>query len=352
MISAVVINWNGKHYLEDCLESVLGQSPSPDEVLLVDNHSDDGSREFAADRFPQVRVVDVGYNAGPAYARNFGVEAAKYGRVLLLDNDVTMQPGALSSMVATLEANPEVAVVQPRSVCADRPDTVHYDGTDIHYLGLLVLHNWFAPLVDAQEPDSQNGGLVALCFVTEREEFLSVGGFNPDLFILFEDTDFAWRLRMTGVQIRLDTSAIVHHGGGTKNLSLRGAQSTYPAQRVYLHSRNRWVVLLTCLHWRSLLFLMPAELAFEAVQFLFACGKGRPLAWVRGKLALARLLPRVWKFRRGTQRRRQVPDRELLVADPLVLNPGLAERGLTRVARSCMDFGFATWWKIVRRLCG
>ena len=352
MISAVVINWNGKHYLEDCLKSVLCQSPSPDEVVMVDNHSDDGSREFVAERFPQVRVVDVGYNAGPAYARNLGVEAARYDRVLLVDNDVALQEGALRSMVATLEANPEVAVVQPRSVCADRPDTVHYDATDIHFLGLLVLHNWFVPLAEAKEPVGDNGGLVALCFLTERERFLRIGGFNPDLFILFEDTDLAWRLRMAGEQIRLDTGAIVHHGGGTKNLSMRGAQAEYPPQRVYLHSRNRWMVLLTCLHWRSLVFLMPAELTYGMVQFLFACAKGHPLAWLRGKFALLRLLPRVWKFRSTTQSRRQVPDRELLVARPLTFNPGLAERGLARIVRSCMDAGFAGWWKMVRRLCG
>ena len=104
MITAVVVNWNGVHYLEECLQSILEQDPPPAEVLLADNHSDDGSREFVAERFPSVRIVDTGDNQGPGKARNAGVENASHDRVLLVDNDVILEPGALRSLVATFDA--------------------------------------------------------------------------------------------------------------------------------------------------------------------------------------------------------------------------------------------------------
>ena len=116
MISAVVINWNGRHYLEGCLDSLLAQRPAPDEIILVDNHSDDDSREFVGERYPDVRIVDTGYNAGPAYARNMGVAAARNDRVLLIDNDVTMETGALVRLNDTLDASAAAVIVQATPV--------------------------------------------------------------------------------------------------------------------------------------------------------------------------------------------------------------------------------------------
>jgi hypothetical protein len=352
VISAVVINWNGKHYLEDCIGSLLAQDPPPDEIIFVDNHSDDGSREFVAEKFESVRVVDTGYNAGPGYARNMGVTSAQHERVLLIDNDVTMQPGALASLVGTMDANPDAALVQARSLVGADTDLVHYDGTEIHFLGLLVLHNWFTPVAEAKGPPQPNGGLVALCFLADRGKYMDSGGFNSDLFILFEDTDLAWRLRMRGEQILLDEGALVLHGAGTKDISMRGAEAKYPARRIYLHSRNRWLVLLTCLHWRSLLFLAPAQLGYELVQFGFAIAKLHPVAWFHGKVDLIRFLPRAFGWRRAAQSNRSVPDRELLVAGAFTLNPGLSDRGLSRVLHACMGGCSTAWWKVFGRFCG
>lgn len=352
VISAVVINWNGRHYLEACLDSLRGQEPAFEEILLVDNHSDDGSREFVEARYPEVRILDTGYNAGPGYARNMGVQASSCERVLVIDNDVVMQPGCLTSLASTMAEHPEAAVVQARSVCADDPQTVHYDATDIHYLGLLVLHNWFRPLAEATVPTDDVGGLVALCFLVDRNQFLASGGFNADLFILFEDTDLAWRLRMAGCQIRLDAEAIVLHGGGTANISMRGPGAKYPARRIFLHSRNRWLVLLTCLHWRSLLVLAPAQLAYGCVQFVFACVRLHPLAWLHGKLSFLRYLPRAWRWRQVAQAARRVPDRELLVGGPLTLNPGLADGGLTGGVYGLMNGCFRLYFGLFGRFCG
>lgn len=350
--SAVVTNWNGRHYLAECLDSLRSQEPGLEEILLVDNHSEDGSREFVEQHYPEVRILDTGYNAGPGYARNMGVQAARCERVLLIDNDVVMKPDCLASLNTTMSSHPGAAAVQARSVCADDPATVHYDATDIHYLGLLVLHNWFRPLADASTPSGGVGGLVALCFLVDRDRYLASGGFNADLFILFEDTDLAWRLRMAGHEIFLDPGAVVLHGGGTKNISMRGAGAEYPARRVFLHSRNRWLVLMTCMHWRSLLVLAPAQLAYGCVQFVFACVRLHPLAWVHGKLSLLFYLPRVWKWRRAAQAARCVPDRELLLDGPLTLNPGLADAGLAGRLKGAMNLGFSCYFRLLGRFCG
>ena len=94
VLTAIVVNWNGEDYLPDCLNALLAQDPAPDEVIVVDNHSDDGSRAVVADRYPQVRVVDTGVNGGPCHARNVGAAHASHERVLFVDNDVVLHAGA------------------------------------------------------------------------------------------------------------------------------------------------------------------------------------------------------------------------------------------------------------------
>lgn len=352
MVSVVVVNWNGESYLPDCLAAILAQVPAPQEVLVVDNHSEDASRELVAARFPQVRVIDLGSNAGPGAARNRGVEAATHERVLCVDNDVILQPGVLAAMTATMDEHPAAAMVQARSVLAAEPSTVHYDGADLHYLGMLLLHNWYRPLSEARLPDRSMGAGIGLCFLTRRTPFLAVGGFFEPMFFFFEDNDFAYRLRLRGHEVRLAEGAVVFHRGGTTGLSMRGDKPAYPPRRTYLHSRNRWLLLLACLHWRTLLLTLPAQLAYAAVHFAFAVRQGHTGAWLAGKWGLLTLLPTTWRRRREVQRTRVCSDRELLLATPFTFNPHIGKRGAGAIARRGMDAFFGTWWRCVRWACG
>jgi hypothetical protein len=228
---------------------------------------------------------------------------------------------------------------------------VHYDAADLHYLGLLVLANFFAPLAEARAPAGPVGAAVGLCALVRRAAFQQVGGFHEQLFFYFEDTDFAWRLRLAGHRLRLAPDAEVLHRGGTAGLSLRAGRRLPPA-RTYYHSRNRWAVLLTCLHARSLLDLLPAQAVYTAFHFAFALSHGHGLAWCRGKLGLLALLPQVARWRAAAQRLRAVPDRELLVARPLTLHPGLADRGLAAALRRLLDGFYIGYWRCARWLCG
>lgn len=351
MISAIVVNWNGRDYLRSCLEALLAE-PSLAEVLLVDNHSDDGSRELVAEAFPDVRIIDTGANLGPAHARNVGVAEAQNELCLLLDNDVIIQKGAVRELEKVLNSMPQAGMVQARSLCGDRPEFVHYDSADLHFLGTLVLHNWFRPVVEASVPNGPVGAGIALCFLTVKSVFLEVGGFDESLFILYEDNEFSYKLRMRGYTIHLAAEALCLHLAGTAGLSIRGAGAEYPALRTYLHSRNRWYVLLTCMRWRTLLLTLPAQLVYGVAYAAFGHRRGHVGDWWRGKWALLKMIPQALRRRVAVQKGRTVADRELLVADPLTLNPGIAEGVVACRLRNTMNHFFAVYWWMVRGLCG
>ena len=351
VVSAIVVNWNGKAYLPECLDALLAQDPPVAEVILVDNHSDDGSRELVADRYPKVRVIDTGRNAGPCHARNVGLAAAASERCLVLDNDVVMHPGALAALQHCMDQDPRAAMVQARSLCGDDQNVVHYDGGDLHFLGTLVLHNWYRPLVEASRPTGPVGAAIALCFLTRKSVYTAVGGFDENLFILYEDNEFSYKLRMRGHTVWLCPEALCTHKGGTAGLSVRG-QSAYPGRRTYLHSKNRWYVLIACMHWRTFWLTVPAQLVYGVVYAGFGWRRGHIGDWLQGKWELLQLLPKAVRARGPAQAGRTVRDRDLLVAAPVTLNPGLAERGWKGALRRTLDRFFAGYWRVVRRLCG
>ncbi|MCR9247159.1 MAG: glycosyltransferase family 2 protein [bacterium] len=356
-VSAIVVNWNGRDYLPGCLDALLAQDPPPAEILVVDNHSEDGSREVVAERYPvashpTIRVIDTGRNGGPCFARNVGVREAQHELCLLIDNDVILHSGALAELVNELAGDPDCAMVQARSVCGDDESVVHYDGGDLHFLGTLILHNWYRPLAEAKNPAGPVGAAVALCFVTKKSVYTAVGGFDENLFILYEDNEFSYKLRMRGYSIRLCTTGCCTHLAGTADLSIRGENAGYPGRRTYLHSKNRWYVLLTCMRWRTLLLTIPAQLVYGAVYAAFGHQRGHVFEWWRGKWELFKLLPKAVRARRTAQRGRTVPDRVLLSSAPMTLNPGLAESGFKGWLRRSLDRFFAGYWRVLRGLCG
>ncbi len=351
MVSAIVVNWNGKDYLPACLDALLAQDPPPAEVIVVDNHSDDGSRELVAARYPQARVIDTGRNGGPCHARNVGAAAAKGELLLFVDNDVVLRPGCLRALLARLRGDPTAAMVQARSLCGDDASVVHYDGGDLHFLGTLALRNWYRPLAQATPADGPVGAAIALCFLTRAAVYRDVGGFDENLFILYEDNEFSWKLRLRGHTVHVAADALCTHLAGTVGLSVRG-EGRYPGRRTYLHSRNRWYVLIACMRWRTFWLTVPAQLLYGVVYAAFGVRRGHLGDWLRGKWELLVMLPKAVRARKVAQRGRVVADRDLLVAAPLTLNPGLADKGFSAALRRGMDRFFAGYWRAVRGLCG
>ena len=351
VVSAVVINWNGQDYLSECLDALLAQDPPPQEIIVVDNHSDDASRSVVGEQYPQLKLIDTGFNGGPCHARNVGASAAKCERILFIDNDVVLQPGGLAALEASMDGDDAVAMVQARSVCGDDPNIVHYDGGELHFLGTLVLRNWYQKREEATEAPGPIGAGIALCFLARKSVYQEVGGFDENLFILYEDNEFSYKLRMRGHTIRLCAEALCVHKAGTVGLSVRG-EARYPGKRTYLHSKNRWYVLFTCMRWRTLILTVPAQLAYGIVYAAFGIGRGHLGSWLSGKWELLCLLPKAIRARGPAQRGRTVPDRDLLVALPMTLNPGLADKGAGAALRRIMDRFFAIYWRLVRGLCG
>lgn len=348
-VSVVVCNYNGEEHLPECLGALRTLRGAVEEVLLVDNASTDASLELVARDFPEVRVVATGRNGGPCLARNVGMREARGELVLALDNDAIVAEDTLERLLAAREATGAV-LVQPRSVFDGEPDRVHYDGGALSYLGLIRLRNFYTPLAEAEgEGLVEVDCAISMCLLVDRARVLELGGYDERYFILFEDSDLSYRLRSAGERIVSVEDALVRHRAGTPGISFREGPD-YPGSRVFLHSRNRWVLLLKNHGLRALVLSLPGLALYELLGLAFATVSGHPLAWLRGKAAALGMLPGLLSDRKRVQAARRIPDRRLLVGGPLTLTPAVAASPARRLLLRGVDGCLRAWWAVVRPL--
>lgn len=348
-ISAVVCNYQGENYLPECIGALQALGDQLDEILVVDDGSTDASLALLARDFPAVRVHALATNGGPCRARNEGLARAKNRWVLAVDNDAVLGPDVLRKLRAALEADPGAVLAQPRSVVAHEPGRVHYDGGRFHYVGLFALRNFYRPLEQAEgQGVVEVDGYISICGLMDRQRVLELGGYDEVLFILFEDFDLSWRLRLAGERILSVEDALVRHKSGTPGISFRA--SHYPQRRAFFHSRNRWLVMLKCHAGWTLLVSLPGILIYELAWLLFTLKAGHGLSYLHGKLAFFRHLPRTLANRRRIQQGRRLSDKQLMVGGPLTLSPQLV--GDPRGARGArlLDTLLSGWWGLARRL--
>ena len=351
-ITATVCTFNAEQDLQDCLQSLLDQRPTPfDEIMVVDNASTDGTVELVEREFPTVRLIKLETNAGPCPARNVGLKEARNRYVFQVDSDVVVLPDCVERLRREMERDDDLAVVFPRGLDAGDLGTVHYDGGSHHYAGVMALRHFYCPVEECASTAEDVDAFVSLAALVDRDKLLEVGGYDPAFFILFEDADLSYRLRAWGYKIRSLPDAVVHHRAGTAGISFRGG-NVYPARRLFLHSRNRWMVILKCYRLRTLILSMPGVLLLGVAYVLFAWTQGALLEYLKAKRSLIAHFPHFCRERKRLAAHRRIADRELLGAPDLTFSPkiergrggSMGERILTRILRA--------YWLLIRPFVG
>jgi GT2 family glycosyltransferase len=288
--AAVIVNWNGGKDNLACIGSLYAQGPDLGLVVLVDNASTDGSCELVAAHFPQVRIVrnaaNLGFGAGSNAGAELALEAGAQS-VLFVNNDATLQPGTLRTLLAALERLPTAGLVAPRVLYADGSGRVWSAG------GELTWRQNLSRLVGHGEPDgprfrvTREVDFLAGCVLLVRAATLRrVGAFDADLFAYNEDVDLALRARAAGHGSWLVGEACALHAPSS---STGGG---YNARRKYMMGVNSvWLLRRWggARQWLSFLVFdvasLPLLLALE-------------LARGRGRSALAKALG-IWDGLRG-----------------------------------------------------
>lgn len=347
--SLCMINYNGEAHLRRSLPAAVARADEFAEILLVDNASTDGSLAFVERHFPMVRILRLPDNRGPGAARNAGIREAVSDRILMLDNDVVLLDGCAQALSAALDAHPRAAAAAATVLYAGNRELVQYDGADHHYLGLMILHNADVPLSERRTGIRTTTSLVTCCFMLDRSRLATEVWFDEDFFIYFDDHDFGLQLRELGHDILSVPDALVLHGQGTENLSIRQL-GTYSRRRVLYTIRNRWLLILKHYSARTLLLLAPMLLVYEAAQLAVALRKGWGGVWLEAAGWTLRRLPAILARRRLVQKQRRLSDREILKGGALPLRPELAASPGEILARRFLDRLVIGYWRMIAGL--
>jgi GT2 family glycosyltransferase len=303
--AAVVIpNWNGARWIGACLDSVLAQERPPDEVLVVDNGSSDGS-DRAAEGRDGVRVLRLGRNTGFSVAVNAGVEAVRADWVALVNTDVVLAEDWLRRACAVLEEEPGVASVATKMVDFDDPTTIYDAGDLLRRDGACEQRGRF--MTDDGRFD-EPGDAFSACAgaaVYRRDAVIGAGGFDERFFAYLEDVDLGLRLRLAGWRCRYEPAVARHAGeGSSENLDRA------PAAWV-----ERNTLLLVAKHFP--LRWLPGVAYRQLAWAWHALRKGRLRAHLKGAAAALPALGAMLRERRRLRREAVMPVDAVVPQGPL-----------------------------------
>lgn len=249
-LSIVIVSFNARADLERCLESLHDAPPAhAHEIIVVDNASADGSAD-AARRWPDVRVIESGENAGFARGTNIGIRASSGVNVLLLNSDTVVPADALDRLLVELEREPDVAVVGPRLVDADGRAELSFG----RMVGPLnELRQKTATRIEEatrtrQYPDWVSGA----CLLVRRQDADAVGLLDERYFMYLEDVDFCAAVRARGRRVLFAPSVeIVHVRGQSRRTAPAATTLAYRRSQLAFYAKHHpaWVPLLRLYLW-------------------------------------------------------------------------------------------------------
>jgi GT2 family glycosyltransferase len=325
-VSIVIVTWNGRGYLQACLEAVAAQEGVAAETILVDNASTDGTVEFVRRVFPWVRIVTLPENRGFAGGNNAGVREARGRLIALLNNDTIADPGWLRALRQGLDSDAGFALAASRIVYVHDPAVIDSAGDGMLRWGGAFKRHHGAPVQAASESGEVFGVCGAACLMP-KAVFDELGGFDEDFFASHEDVDLSYRARLRGYRCRYVADAVVrHHGSAT--IGKVSAFAVFQGQRnlewMYLKNTPASLLLRT----------LPGHLVYNAAAALHFIRLGLLGTFLRAKAAALAGLPTILAKRAAVQRGRRV--------GASAIEPHLESRWLTtKMREKRFDVGLA-----------
>jgi GT2 family glycosyltransferase len=298
-VSVVVVTWNGREYLDDCLGAIAAQQEVAAETILVDNASTDGSAEYVRAAFPWVRIVRLAENRGFAGGNNAGAREATGTFLAFLNNDTRADPGWLRALRASVDLDARVALVTSRIVYMHDPATLDSAGDGLLRWGGAFKRLHGQPAAGALESQEVFGVCGAACLMP-KAVFEELGGFDEDFFASHEDVDLSYRARLRGYRCQYAASAVVHHHGS----ATLGTVSRFA---VFHGQRNLEWMYLKNTPGSLLLRTIAGHVVYNAAAAVHFARLGLLGTFLRAKLAAAAGLPRMLRKRSSVQRTKLVP---------------------------------------------
>jgi hypothetical protein len=263
-VAVVILNWNGKSFLEKFLPIVIKYSSSA-QIIVADNQSSDDSVSFLKQHFPEVRIIINPSNDGFSTGYNLALKQVEAEYYVLLNSDVEVTEKWIEPIMDLMDSNKQIAACQPKILDYNHKTTFEYAGAAGGFMDKYGYPFCRGRIFNSLEEDKgqyNNSTEVfwatGACMFVRAEAFWKVGGFDDDYFAHMEEIDVCWRMKNIGYQIYVEPKSLVYHvGGGTLNkLSPR---------KTYLNFRNNLITLTKNASPRFLFFKIIYRMILDGV---------------------------------------------------------------------------------------
>lgn len=242
-VAVVILNWNGKKWLEQFLPSVVASAYANLQIIVGDNASTDDSIIFLKEQFPQIVIIENDHNYGFAGGYNKVLERVNADYFVLLNSDVEVPNDWIKPVIALMQSDERIAAAQPKIKWQKDKTQFEYAGAAGGFIDLHAYPFCRGRIFDEVEYDSNQYNedidifwASGAAFFIKSKAWKEVNGLDADLFAHMEEIDLCWRLKNLGYRVVCCTAAEVYHvGGGTLN-----ANNPY---KTYLNFRNNLIIM-------------------------------------------------------------------------------------------------------------
>ena len=264
-VAVVILNWNGKHFLNTFLQGIIDHSGEIADIYVADNASTDNSVEFVQEHFPIVKIIVLDKNWGFAGGYNRALANIDAEYFILLNSDVEVPELWIEPVIKFMDENPDYAACQPKLLSYYHRDCFEYAGAAGGYLDKLGYPFCRGRIFQSIEQDdgqyddyAEIFWATGACMFVKANNFREIGGFDDGFFAHMEEIDLCWRLKNAGYKIGYCPDSKVYHIGG-------GTLPSHSSRKTYLNMRNNITMLYKNLPSSRLYYVMMVRFLLDFV---------------------------------------------------------------------------------------
>ena len=262
--AVVILNWNGKHWLEKYLANVIRESPNA-EVIVTDNNSTDGSVSYLQEYYPNIRIIFNDGNYGYAKGYNLALKQIDSEYFVLLNSDIQVTKDWISPIISLMDSDQMISACQPKILDYNNKNKFEYAGASGGFIDKFGYPFCRGRIFDDLEKDKEQYNdatevfwATGACLFVRASHFFEAGELDEDFFAHQEEIDLCWRLKNKGYKIMVEPKSEVYHvGGGTLNVG-----SPF---KTHLNFRNNLYMLFKNLPLSSLFIIIPIRLVLDGI---------------------------------------------------------------------------------------
>jgi GT2 family glycosyltransferase len=300
-IAIVILNWNGKKFLEKFLPSVINFSRDIAEVIIADNASFDDSIVWLRSEFPEIRIIQNKDNGGFSKGYNDALSQVEADYFVLLNSDIEVTPHWIEPVIKLMETDSQIAACQPKLLSYYDREKFEYAGAAGGFIDKYGYPFCRGRLFQSIEKDigqyndaAEVFWATGACMFVRVDVYRKLGGLDERFFAHMEEIDFCWRAKNEGFKIMFCPDSVVYHVGG-------GTLPKKSSKKTYLNMRNNNVMLFKNLPSDRLLKVYSARLILDgiaAIKFLFDGGFGDFFAVIKAHWKFFSMIPELRKERK------------------------------------------------------